>query len=443
MTPYHYKKRIDTLKIIGSWNNFDFETSEMMQRVNDHQFQYSRIAESDTLAYQIVGLVSSARSINGQQSDAYTYDGGGDFESVLYVKKGQRVTITIDTRNLQGSREPAPPSFVADEAHHYLATLNQFNHTVQVELNKFYTAVGEYRKQHQGNMDGFSYSLPPQILKFLQKQLNQTILPIQEIGAIATLVLARATGSVPAALIQKALHILSPTSRGWAINPYTLYYLGSPKDSIQFPYQLDTIYRQNPAEKVKAIALQIMMQLARKNQDESQFLKYYNTLKQQYGHYKRFERILQRFNPDPPIQKGKKLVDFSVPSLDGTQTYRISQFKGKYVLLDFWAVWCGPCRSEMPYLHQAYQTYKNREFVILSLSFDQSPAAVEKFRQKKWPMPWYHAFVAQGFNSNIARKLNIQAIPHPILIGPDGTILAQGDQLRGKQLLQTLAQIFP
>ncbi len=442
LSPYAYKTSIDTLKIIGNWNNFDFERAELMERVDDHRFRYTRTADSDTFQYQIIGLLPEEQSINGQQSDDFIYDGGGDFNSVLYVKKGQPVTITIDTRKLNGIDQRTFPVLKADAAHAYLSIINHLNETLIQTLNNFYKAIEAYQAKHEGSLKGFSFQLDSRVLNEIEDGLNQPDLPSQEFAAISAIMLARSTRTIPAAIIQRALNILSPTSRAWAINPSTLYYLLTPKDSVHFAYNVETIYQKNPAERVRAIALIAMMQHAKNLKDDQKYREYYALLKQQFGHYPAFEMIIKRYDPNQPIQKGKKVPDFEVTSLDGNTTYRPADFKGKYVLLDFWAVWCSPCRAEMPFLHKAYEMYKDRGFTILSLSFDKSPETVKKYRQKKWPMPWYHAFVEGGFKSPIAKKFNVMGIPNPILIGPDGTIIAKGSRLRGEALLETLKRVI-
>jgi thiol-disulfide isomerase/thioredoxin len=112
-------------------------------------------------------------------------------------------------------------------------------------------------------------------------------------------------------------------------------------------------------------------------------------------------------------------------------------------MLDFWATWCGPCITEMPYLHAAYEDWRDAGFTILSLSFDLAPEDVENFRAEgDWPMPWLHTYVEDGADSDLAEELDVVNIPRAILIGRDGTILATNEALRGEKLELTLARVF-
>ena len=116
--------------------------------------------------------------------------------------------------------------------------------------------------------------------------------------------------------------------------------------------------------------------------------------------------------------------------------------KGQVYLIDFWAVWCGPCIAEMPNLHKVYEKYKDEGFTILSLSFDGSPDEVTEYREGEWKMPWLHAFVKGGFQADVAKSFQVLGIPKPILIGKDGAILATERDLRGEKLDKTLANLF-
>ena len=108
---------------------------------------------------------------------------------------------------------------------------------------------------------------------------------------------------------------------------------------------------------------------------------------------------------------------------------------GKYVLLDFWATWCGPCMGEMPHLKEAYAEYHSKGFEIYGVSLDQNRDAWVKFATT---LPWVN--VLQQSDSQPSEDYAVNSIPSNFLIGPDGTIIAKN--LRGSMLIEKLSEII-
>jgi peroxiredoxin len=124
------------------------------------------------------------------------------------------------------------------------------------------------------------------------------------------------------------------------------------------------------------------------------------------------------------VSIGKQAPIFSQKSFNG-QSVSLRDYRGKYVLINFWASWCGPCREEHPDLKQIYQSHRNRRFDILSVSLD----AVDT--QGKWlkaiaddGLPWTQVSDLRGFKNEVAILYHVQAIPQNFLINPEGIIIA-------------------
>ncbi|HPD33947.1 MAG TPA: TlpA disulfide reductase family protein, partial [Candidatus Kapabacteria bacterium] len=138
------------------------------------------------------------------------------------------------------------------------------------------------------------------------------------------------------------------------------------------------------------------------------------------------------------IKVGKQVPKFKINDIDTGKLITKQDLMGKYTLIDFWATWCGPCVQELPNITNIYNKYKDANFQIISISFDVNIEKVKTFRAKRYAMPWINAVETKGFASEIAKDFEIISIPRPILVGPDGSILAVDIQLRNNNLEKTL-----
>ena len=127
---------------------------------------------------------------------------------------------------------------------------------------------------------------------------------------------------------------------------------------------------------------------------------------------------------------GKKWPDFSAKDTDG-KPLSVGKFKGKVVLVDFWATWCGPCIAEMPNVIKAYNEHNKNGFEVIGISLDSDKGKLLDYTKKN-KMPWPQYFDGLGWKNKLAGKYGIQGIPATFLIGPDGTII--GKNLRGPAL---------
>jgi len=141
---------------------------------------------------------------------------------------------------------------------------------------------------------------------------------------------------------------------------------------------------------------------------------------------------------DEPQWLNKQAPELSLPDANG-KTVTLSSFKGKYVLVDFWASWCLPCRKENPNVVQAYNKYKNKNFTIMGVSLDKQKedwlGAIETDK-----LSWTQVSDLQEWNSAAVSIFNFSGIPFNILVDPDGKIIAQS--LRGDSLEKKLEEVL-
>jgi thiol-disulfide isomerase/thioredoxin len=169
-----------------------------------------------------------------------------------------------------------------------------------------------------------------------------------------------------------------------------------------------------------------------------------NTLQKEFPSHESVKGVVASYEAESRTALGGPAPVFSIPNLDNpTQTFTLQNFKGKYLLMDFWGTWCGWCVKELPETHRLYATYHSKGLEILSLASNKSAGEVTEFRKKPGlPMPWNHALLGrdQANPNPMLASFGIQGFPTLFLIGPDGTILAKGDALRAENLEKTLAK---
>jgi thiol-disulfide isomerase/thioredoxin len=148
------------------------------------------------------------------------------------------------------------------------------------------------------------------------------------------------------------------------------------------------------------------------------------------------------------LQVGREVPDFEFIALDGSKRH-LSDFRGKYLLMDFWGTWCGPCVGDLPLIKKAYDTYKDKGFEVLGMDtelpdvtaedFEKGLAKVKAFVAERG-IPWLQART-ESIKPLYERRFMIVAYPTYVLLGPDGTIIRLSG-LHGEELGKTLAALF-
>ncbi|MGF1635631.1 MAG: redoxin domain-containing protein, partial [Cyclobacteriaceae bacterium] len=192
--------------------------------------------------------------------------------------------------------------------------------------------------------------------------------------------------------------------------------------------------KDNPGYLISAVELSYLMKSIDKDQAQSP----YENLSPEIKSTKYGLAIDNFLKLNRSFKTGDTYVDINLPNSHNTPI-SLSDFKGKYVLLDFWASGCGPCRMEHPKLLELYNKYKDQGFEIYAVSLDKNRnnwlKAIEK-DQIIWP----NVSDLQGFNSQVALTYGVYYVPNNYLIDPDGIIIEK--DLRGQSLEKRIEEIF-
>ncbi|HEY3874449.1 MAG TPA: carboxypeptidase-like regulatory domain-containing protein, partial [Candidatus Kapabacteria bacterium] len=331
LKPNPFNGTYDRVTIIGDWNKFEFAGPDTMVPTTKNDktiFTYTRQATGDTLSYQLLGVAGS-HSVNGTNADYYSYDGGGDYRSVLRTKPGQDVTITFDpskwnyepnedlpeisVKNDPFLEQAVALSMKADEMYNEARVLPEHGGPITVSPEKYKEMLDYIRKAvEDANARG-------------EKQLA-------EYGAVTLAGEYLPSGSFSADAALLVLHTVPATSTFWAMKPMDANSLLDLVDT-GFAEHYRKEMEKNPERLVQAYAYANEMSHAFDRHEDKLGNELYAKLKADYSDVSQIKYQLTAYDPDAPTRLGKHVPPFEVTLLNSSHKVSDKTMLGRYYMI--------------------------------------------------------------------------------------------------------------
>lgn len=453
-----YAANLDSVRVAGDFNGFRSDTSaRLLQRNLDGVYTLDVPVTSDSLTYVLLRLTQRGAT-NGTANDAQVFTGNG-YRSVTRATAGI-ARVTFDPARAVRDTTPAHVEFIGGaEARAARLSDSLAKHTA------LYSQINRSgRKADTGTWS-------PSVHRAMRELSREKSPLVREMLLLELMQLAQLGGAVPPRIGGIALNELAPNASAWTTReslveslPFLPQWVADSVVHLMRPAPAEIMSSADSA-RVRisnaklAARFDSSARTATSDGAQAQWMQWavattYGWLparstetlaRLQAQHPARYATLfaLQQWGSQQKLRKSALLPPLNVSTVSDTAV-RITnaQLAGKTVLIDFWATWCSPCLEEMSYLHDAYKEFSNKGLEILSISANDSVTEVNTFRAKRWPMPWLNGWVSGGMRGEQFRNYDIYGVPRVVLVGPDGVIIATGQELRGAALGATLRRVL-
>lgn len=198
-------------------------------------------------------------------------------------------------------------------------------------------------------------------------------------------------------------------------------------------YQIRFMFREN-----KSVVAAYLAGIMSYRLDYSSLDSIYKNLDPSVENTSYYKDLTKKINIYRIVSPGQIAPEFEQKTTNG-ELVHLTDFRGQYLLIDFWASWCGPCRKEIPNVKEVYAKYNKMGFEVLGVSLDKTMEDWEKAISEE-ELEWPNVSDLKFWQNEVAVKYGVKAIPHTILLDPDGRIIVKN--LRGKALHDKLSEIF-
>jgi thiol-disulfide isomerase/thioredoxin len=455
------RAQFDSVRVIGDFNGFRTDTSARpLVRQRDGTYSIDVPVTADSLSYALL-KVSVRSSVPSTFDDRVIRSASGSYRSVAIVRGGV-AHVVFDPTRLVRDTQPAWAAYGNTRS----GDVARINDAIFAHNSRWNEA-----ERAQQSMTAARWA--PTVQRSMAALARERAPDVRAARLLELLALSQFGAEVPPAVGSMALRELPPGSPSWHTVPSLAF--GLPFVAFRVADRVSHLLRPPPKQVIPTAADSVRLRryasryaawtdsaVARQDNELkiAQLLqfgvavtngllpqrasRYLGQMEAAYPNAASTKFALQVWGGQRVLRKGIAMPAFDVGALaDSTKRISNTTLAGKYVLIDFWATWCSPCIGEMPTLHGAYEAFHSRGLELVSVSIDNAPSDVVAFRSARWPMPWQHAWVPGGLFAPALKSLDLYGVPHIVLPGPDGTIIAEQQDLRGVMLARTLDTLLP
>lgn len=416
----------------------DNPSGEKMTKLKDGTYVYEKSTDKDKILYQLSNI-NYWRSVNGPDALSFVHDDkSGDYWSVV-KSEGGKFKITFDPNELLRKTDPYKVIFNGSD---FDKIFSQTMSDQDKILGDAAAKCGAYYLKHH-DFNGWVYDEGDYLIDFVNRIETENNARLSRIMKLIYLTTFQNTFKhFDTTKAKEYFDSVPPEDSAWCYIPdafwgLTRFYA----DQNQQTAIRDNFFEKTKSIKIKEGILQFKVYDAYYSNNTEELEKLRDLISNDYKEAKELQDLLITCPIESKLKVGSDIPDYEVTSFDNPkEIFSKRSMLGKVYLIDFWFTKCGPCIGEMPYLHKAYKTYKNKGFDVLSLSID-SEELVKIFRKHKWNMPWKNSVIIG--NKKIKEDFEVKGYPTTILVSAEGKVLAkEPKELRGEKLDETLAKFL-